>query len=101
MILDASWSTEAHRSRADALAAETASALAGFVCEVSPAVADERARSRARAGDDASDATPAIAAALRERFAPWPGAEIVDTTDPPDVVASRMRGCLGVAAELG
>ena len=95
VILDASWSTDERRAQADALASETAGESTSFVCDVPAATADERARDRALAGDDASDATPAVAAALRARFAPWPGAEVLDTTDPADAVASRMHARLG------
>ena len=90
VILDASWSTPDHRSRVDRLATETASELSSFRCDVAPDVADQRAATRLRQAGDASDASPSIAADLRARFAPWPGAASVDTERPPDILAEWM-----------
>jgi len=86
VILDASWSSSDHRSRAEALAAGTASDLSAFRCDVAPAIADARATTRSSIGRDASDAGPTITAELRARFDPWPGAEVVETTQPPDIL---------------
>ena len=96
VILDASWGDHGRRGAAAALAAETASELTSFLCAVAPEVADARAAARAGRGDDASDASPAIAAELRGRFDPWPDAEVLDTTNPPDDVVLRVRARLGL-----
>jgi len=68
------------------LAAGTASDLSAFRCDVAPAIADARATTRSSIGRDASDAGPTITAELRARFDPWPGAEVVETTQPPDIL---------------
>jgi aminoglycoside phosphotransferase family enzyme/predicted kinase len=98
VILDASWPSGEARSAATAVADATASELDAFVCTVEPEVADARAAARARAGDDASDATPAIAAALRARFESWPDATALDTSRPVELVVERVLERLGPAA---
>ncbi len=96
VVVDASWSADERRERAVRLAHQTASELTSFVCTVDPAVADARAAERERARTDASDASPLIAAELRTRFAPWPAAIDVDTSEAPDAVARRVLTRLGV-----
>jgi predicted kinase len=66
------------------------------MCAVTPAVADARAAARARAGGDASDATPVIAAALRARFEPWPQATTLDTSGAIDRVVENVLARLGL-----
>ncbi|MGO9876992.1 MAG: AAA family ATPase [Acidimicrobiia bacterium] len=95
VILDASWSTQDHRTDAADLATQTASQLTSFMCTVEAHIADERAAARAQQAMDASDASPAIAAELRARFAPWPGAVVLDTTEPPDHLARQVLTRLG------
>ena len=75
VILDASWSTEARRVEVDELAGATVSELTSFVCNVAPAIADERAarrsgtrrRVRRVAGDRGRAARPLRAVAGRGR----------------------------------
>ena len=55
------------------------------------------APARAAAGTDASDAAGAIAAALAQRFAPWPEAIVVDTTPAPAEVAAGVLGLLSAS----
>jgi aminoglycoside phosphotransferase family enzyme/predicted kinase len=80
VILDASWSDELWRGRARALAQSTASDLVELKCSAPLEVAMARADARLRHRRDVSDADAAIVVAASERFAPWPGAVNIDTT---------------------
>ena len=84
VLLDASWSDPGWRRRAGDLAANTSSELIALQCDAPAAVALERVDARAHARDDASDADTAIAAVMRERFAPWPDARVIDTATTRD-----------------
>jgi uncharacterized protein len=97
VILDASWSTADRRCQSERLATDTASELSSFRCDVAPEVAARRAATRLRQAVDASDASPSIADDLRARFAPWPAAAVVDTTQPPDILAEWMLTRLQLA----
>lgn len=77
VILDASWSSDAHRLQAAGVADRTSSSLTALRGHVAPDTA--RARLACRA-DDPSDATPAVYDTMRERFASWPDATIIDTS---------------------
>jgi len=90
VILDASWSDRGRRDAAARLAASTSSVMSNFVLTAPPELAAVRARARASAHVDASDASGAVADALRERFAPWPGAIELDAADPVEVIAERV-----------
>lgn len=79
VVLDASWTSAAHRAAAERLAADTAADLVPLECRARPAVAAARIRTRART---ASDATARIAAAMAETADPWPEATGVDTERP-------------------
>jgi aminoglycoside phosphotransferase family enzyme/predicted kinase len=96
VILDASWSSEERRQEANALAARTGSELTSFVCDVPPQLAGQRAAQRAQQGTDASDAGAALAAALRDRFEPWPEAVVLDTSGAPERTADRMLAAVGL-----
>jgi len=93
VILDASWSAERHRQAARELAEATTSDLVELRCVVPPEVAEQRIRRRLAAGGDASDATPAVATAMADRFEPWPTAAAVDT-------AGALDGSICQAIEL-
>jgi predicted kinase len=78
VILDATWADEGHRCRARHLAERTAADLTELCCWAPADVCDERIRMRSdRHG---SDAAPAVAAAIRHRFAPWPEGFVIDTS---------------------
>lgn len=77
VVLDASWSDAAVRERAVELAEATRSDLVQLHSVAPAAVAERRLRQRV---DDASEADPAIAAAMAADFAPWPSATVIDTT---------------------
>ncbi|HEU5301643.1 MAG TPA: AAA family ATPase [Acidimicrobiia bacterium] len=86
-ILDASWSSSAHRTAAARLAQETSSDLVELCCTAPADVADARIRARVEE-EDASDATPTVAAAIRTTFDDWPSARVIDTTPGPEVSLS-------------
>jgi aminoglycoside phosphotransferase family enzyme/predicted kinase len=93
VILDASW-TDAHCRAAAALVAEETSAdLLELRCDAPPGVAAERIRRRER-GDDPSDATPEVAAAMAARVHPWPSATALDTSGAPDVALATALAAL-------
>ena len=91
VVLDATWADEAERSLARDVAAQTSSDLVELVCTLPRDQADDRIRQRAVTGLDLSEATPAVAAALAGRFAPWPEAVAVSTLAPTaDTLAAAL-----------
>lgn len=83
VVLDASWSTEAWRNAARALAARTYSDVIELRCDAPPAVAADRIGHRRAIGGDPSDATPHIATIMAQAFDHWPNATRIDTTGEP------------------
>ncbi len=94
VILDASWSTAARREAAATLAAATGSECVAVECRASEAAAAARAAARQHLGGDASDAYGATAAALRERFEPWPAARPAESDRPPAEAALQLRAAI-------
>ena len=84
VILDASWSDRRHRDAAADLARDCTGDLVALHCVAPPEVAAARIRARLARGDDASDATPGVLAAMAARFDPWPGAAAIDTSGAVD-----------------
>jgi hypothetical protein len=80
VVLDASWTDARWRSAAHAVADETGSDVVELHCAAPADVAAGRIGTRVRAGGDASDATPEIAARMGAAADPWPTAVAVDTT---------------------
>jgi uncharacterized protein len=102
VILDASWSAARHRQAADAVAEATASDLVELRCVVPFEVADLRIRHRLARGRGPSDATPAVAAAMADRFEPWPTAVVLDTARALDAsTAEAVRLAGGVLLPTG
>lgn len=95
VVLDASFGTDDERAAARRLAAEASAAPTELVCVLDPAVAAERIRRRLAEGHDASDADPAIAAAMSATFAPWPDAVAVPTDGPPEQAVARAVAATG------
>lgn len=95
VILDASWSAAPHRQAAREVAEATSSDLVELRCIVPLPVAEERIRNRLEAGGDPSDATPAVAAAMAERFDPWPTAVDLDTARGPDASTGQAIELVG------
>ena len=92
VVLDASWTSAAWRDKASVIAVATSADLVELRCEASVATASQRILRRAATGDDPSDATPEIAAAMSARAAPWPEATTIDTeTTPAGAIAAALR----------
>jgi len=83
VVLDASWSAEANRIDARALAEDTVSDLVELRCVTPAGTAAERLRARAERGSDPSDADAAVAEAMAAVTDPWPAATELDTASPP------------------
>jgi aminoglycoside phosphotransferase family enzyme/predicted kinase len=77
VVLDASWTAQQHRRSALATAQHTHSELLQLECEADAEATSRRIRDRIGA---ASDATPAIAAAMAAQADPWPEATPIDTS---------------------
>ena len=83
-------------------ARQAGGALTELECRLPGDVAAERIRRRAREGGDPSEATPAVAAAMADRFAPWPEAVPLVTDRPPgDVVEAALDALGPVSRVLG
>jgi aminoglycoside phosphotransferase family enzyme/predicted kinase len=95
VLADASWTDPRQRAQAEAVARATHSELVELCCELPGGVAAERLRTRT---DDASDATPAIAAQMAAGLAPWPSKRSLDTAAAPDEVLRGALELLGAAA---
>jgi hypothetical protein len=90
VVVDASWNREVHRVAARAVAQSTSSELVEVRCTAPAEVAAERIRTRAQRYG--SEATPAVASAMRAATDDWPAAVPVDTTGPAaDVLAGVLR----------
>jgi len=86
VILDASWTDRRHRDLVVAAARRASSTLIELECRAPAEEAETRLRRRARAGGDASDATPALARSMAGR---WPSALVVDTRPAPERVVEQ------------
>ncbi|HUF32424.1 MAG TPA: AAA family ATPase [Acidimicrobiales bacterium] len=83
VVLDASWSQARHRGWARETGAGTNSDVVELRCDAPVEVTSARLLARARQGGDASDADPAIGAAMASDRDPWPEATTVDTAADP------------------
>lgn len=99
VVLDASWTSAAHRRAAAELAEATSSDLVQLRCETSLEVARARLAQRP-AGSDASDATPEVLEAMSRRADPWPQAVAVRTDLPVDQVLVAGRAAVAEQLEL-
>jgi aminoglycoside phosphotransferase family enzyme/predicted kinase len=91
VVLDASWTRDADREDARALARAGGAGLLEVRCEAPAEVAVRRIRARAAAGEGASEADEAVADALRRAADPWPQAVGIDTAGPlADALASML-----------
>lgn len=86
VVLDASWTREAHRQPAARAAERTASDLVALQCTAPREVAAQRMRDRT---SGASDADEQVAAAMAAQTDPWPAAHTLSTTGPPERVLDR------------
>ncbi|MFP5218407.1 MAG: AAA family ATPase [Actinomycetes bacterium] len=82
VVLDATWTDDAQRRRAQELADETSSVLVPLVCDAPAELA--RMRLAQRGPDHVSDADAAVHRLLAGRADPWPQAIRIDTSRTPD-----------------
>ena len=94
VALDATWHDAAWRRAADEVAASTHSDLVELRCDAPFAVTETRIRERNEGGQDASDATPAIAGQVRRATDPWPSATRIDTAGDPATALEIALGAL-------
>jgi aminoglycoside phosphotransferase family enzyme/predicted kinase len=91
VILDASWTSAAHRAAAERIARQTSSDLVALRCTALPQVTADRLATRT---GTASDADPAIAQAMALRTAPWPEATEIDTSVSFEQALDRALGTI-------
>lgn len=94
VVLDASWSSDQHRRAARLTAETTASDMVELCCVVPANVAEQRIMGRLATGSDPSDATPAVAAVMAQRFDAWPEVVAVDTARPLDLAVAQAMAAL-------
>ena len=99
VVLDASWSNEATRKQARAIATATSSDLVELMCVTPPTVAAARIVARGVRGEDPSEATPAVAAQMATRFNAWPEAAIIRTDRPIDAVVGEALAAIDRSLE--
>jgi uncharacterized protein len=95
VILDASWSSDAHRQQARTLAEHAGARLVEIECVVTATEAKRRIESRLEAANDPSDAYPELVDDLRQRFETWTTAVRIDTASGPDRVLAQALERLG------
>jgi predicted kinase len=86
VVLDASWTSAAHRARAAEVAGATSSTLVQLRCDADPGTARRRILTRV---GGASDATAPVAAAMTLAADPWPAATTVPTGGLPAQAVER------------
>jgi hypothetical protein len=96
VVLDASWTTQAHRESARALARETHSRFVPLCCRAPRELAAERLRTRSGSMSDADAAIAELMAAERD---PWPDAVAVPTDCPLDATLGRALATVGDPAD--
>jgi uncharacterized protein len=89
VILDASWTDADRRADAARLADQTSSDLVALRCAAPLDLASQRLVTRQPG--DASDASPAVAAAMAALAHPWPEAVDIDTTCSPEQSVADAR----------
>lgn len=89
VILDASWTSSEQRNLPALVAEREHAHLSSLRCEAPQALTVERIRDRERG---ASDADPAIAAAMHAHAAPWPESTPVDTSGTLDHAVEQALG---------
>jgi aminoglycoside phosphotransferase family enzyme/predicted kinase len=94
VVLDASFAGAEQRRRARQVAARHAVPLVELRCVLDPDEAAARIGARHQRGDDASDATAAIATAMAATFDAWPEATEISTDALQAEVARRARTAL-------
>ena len=100
VILDATWSDAARRTAARRVAGDTSATLVELRCELPSDVADARIERRQRERNDVSDADVAVAAALRDRFEPWPTAIPLSTAAPIDAMIASAASLVNTTPDV-
>lgn len=95
VVLDATWSTSAHRALARAAADRAVADLVEIECTAPTEVTHQRIRRRLETGTDPSEATPAVADAMAERFDAWPEAARIETDRSTDESFDDVLRALG------
>lgn len=95
VVLDATWGDAGARSRARTVARRADAELVELRCVAPAALAAHRIEARTAAGGSSSEATPAVAAAMADLFAPWPEASVLDTARALPVSVGDALGALG------
>ena len=95
VVVDASWSSAEDRTAAAEIAEAAHADLVELRCRVDPGLADDRIRRRIVAGESRSEATPELAAAMRERFEEWADAQVIDTGTDVGTARERALGACG------
>jgi aminoglycoside phosphotransferase family enzyme/predicted kinase len=98
VLVDASFHAASHRRLLRQVAAETSSPVVELRCVVDAVEAARRIRHRRAEEHDASDATPAVAAAMAETFERWGTASELDTCAPDDDVVEAALRSIDAAA---
>ncbi len=96
VVLDATWTHQHNRERAQRIADEQGASLVAFECQLPPEQAKSRIAARAKQAErkDASDATADIVdQALAERDS-WPGAFPVDSSQGVDQAMGQVSAVL-------
>ena len=96
VILDASWTSNVQRELARRMASTERAQIVELQCEIDAEAARARLRSRAEhgGGQDASDATPAVAARMAQLQDAWPEAVSVRTDRLAENLAADLDGSL-------
>jgi len=97
VVLDASWSTEAHRVEARRVAEATSSDLVELRCVAPFDVIEQRIAARAASGGDPSDADANISAAMAGTADAWPLSTTIDTLADPETVVRSALVAIGAA----
>jgi aminoglycoside phosphotransferase family enzyme/predicted kinase len=98
VVLDATWSSAAHRAEARRIARSSSAELTELRCACPAALAAARLTARLGGGGDASDADAEVASRIRGRFDPWPEGRPIDTArDRAASLHDALRHLGGVA----
>lgn len=84
VVLDASWTSGAHRVAARALAEKRQAMVVEIECQIDVATARERVARRLADGWNPSDATPQVVDHLRDEHDVWPEACVLETGQHPE-----------------
>jgi predicted kinase len=94
VVIDASWTSADHRSRASEVARDHGAALTQVRCVAPETLCVERLTDR-RSGPHVSDATPEVLRRMAALADPWPEALEVDTAGRVDPAGARVLRALG------